>query len=259
MWYSQSIVCLKPSKSVLEYFCISPFQGEGRFQSTYYISVILVYEIVFCSTFYLSLIYTGDVSVHMDNYDTFYFVQQFFRFALGPSLGIILILSLASRSAQLQLLKRMTVLDLKIKTQLGIEPSFCQLNLEFISCCAVIAVYNYGDYVYHGIFDFEHIASQMYKICCRHSVVYVSLYGFYTVYWARAYINRSEYIIDALRGVVAQELISKVIFVHHFGIDKNALRCARIHPGCFWLDAIHDHFNIELPISQITFWCNTHV
>lgn len=207
MWQSQSIVSLKATKLFLKYLCISPFQGNNRSQYTYYFLIFLVYEIVFFITFYLSMIYSGDVHVHMDNYDTFYIVQQLFRFIVGFCFGFGLILALCSRSAQLQLLERLNTLDLKLQSELRVQPSFCPLNIEFISCCVIAAIYHYGEYVYSEKIGFA--PSQIYNICCRHSSVYFTFYGFYTVYWARVYINRSEYVIDALKAMISQNFIAK--------------------------------------------------
>lgn len=94
--------------------------------------------------------------------------------------------------------------------QLRVKPSFRQLNIEFIYCFAIIVLYHYGDYLYfYGNLDLEQMPLQIYKICSRHSTVYFYLYGLFAVYWARAYIKRSEYIIDALRAVTSQKFISK--------------------------------------------------
>lgn len=209
MWLSQSITSLTATKSVLEYLCISPFVGRSRSQFAYYFVVFFMYEIVFVTACYFTQFRSGILNMHMDSYDTFYFVQQMVRFALGPFFGIGLILSLCSRSDQLQLLKRMTALDLKLKSHLGVEPSFRRCNIEFIICCAIIAIYNYGDYFHYGNLNLDEIATFSYYFCYVHSSVYFYFYGFYIVYWTRAYIQRSEYIIDALRVMTSQKFISK--------------------------------------------------
>lgn len=209
MWLSQSIISLKATKSVLEYLCISPFQGRNRSQFAYYFLVFFIYEIVFVTSCYLTQFRSGVLNTHMDNYDTFYFVRQMVRFALGPFFGLGLILSLCSRSDQLQLLQRMTALDLKLKSHLRVEPSFRRCNIEFIFCCAIIAIYNYGDYFHYGKLTLDEIATFSYYFCYIHSSVYFYFYGFYIVYWTRAYIQRSEYIIDALKVMISQKFISK--------------------------------------------------
>lgn len=214
MWHSQSIASTMATRSVLEYFCISPFQERYRFYCTYYISFFLVYGIVFFSSFYLSLIYSGEVFDHAQIYDTFYFVKETKRVIMGPCFCIGIIISLCSRSAQLQLLERMAALDVELKSQLGIEPSFRSLNIEFIVCCLIFAIYDFGSNFYYDDFylpklDFGIIMSQIYYACFILSGVYFYCFGFYTGYWAQAYIKRSEYVIDALKATMSQKFLPK--------------------------------------------------
>lgn len=211
MWHSQSIVSLKATKSILEYFCISPFPEKYWSQWTCYFSFIFVYEIVFFSAFYHSIIQTGDFSTHAHNYDTFYCLHQMRRFVVGTFFCFCIIISLCNRSAQLQLLSRMAALDIKIKSHLRIEPSFRRLNIEFILFCVLVTVYNYGAFVFHvySKFDLNHVTQQIYYFCSTLSEIYFYSYGFYTVYWARAYTYRSGYIIDALKAAMSQRSISK--------------------------------------------------
>lgn len=211
MWHSHCIVSLKIPKSILEHFCISPFEERRQSQCIYYFSFFLLYGIVFFGTFYLSVIYTRDLHIHANDYDTFYFVKQMKRFAMGPCFCFGIILSLCSRAAQLKLQKQLMALDVKLKSHLRIEPSFSRLNFEFCICCVLVAIYNYGNHIYytHRKFDLNHAVEQIYYSCSILSEIYFYCYGFFTIYWARMYINRSEYIIDALKTMTSQKCISK--------------------------------------------------
>lgn len=210
MWHSQSISSLKGTKHILEYLCISPFRGRPSSQCAYYISFVLVYGIVFFATFYHSMIYSGDLNSHMEHYDTFYVARHIKRFSRGPFVCIVIILSMCSRSDQLKLQKRMADLDIKLRSNLGVGPSFRRLNIDFIVCAVFDVVYIYGGlfYLVHSDFDLEYITSHTYYCCTVSAAVYFYLYGLYTIYWARAYVNRSEYIIDALNIATSQEFMS---------------------------------------------------
>lgn len=211
MWHSQSIVSLKATKSIFEYLCISPFQGRNRFQYIYYILVFLVYAILFLSAFYSALIYTDDLRESAENYDTIFILSVILNLAMGPCFGLGIIFSLCSRSAQLKLQNRMSALDIKIKSHLRVEPSFRRLNIEFVTCCVLTAAYFYGDFSYFVYIRFnqEHFVWRIHVFCGTFSAVYFYLYGFYTTYWARVYINRSKCIIDALETATSQKFISK--------------------------------------------------
>lgn len=206
MWHSQSIISLKATKTILEYTCIFPFQ-ENWTQCIYNISIFLLYEILFFGTFYLSMVSTGDIYTHANNYDTLYIVHQIAEFSMGPCFGLGIILSLCSRSDQLKLQKRMATLDIKLKSHLGVEPSFRRLNIEFIMCLTVVTMFYCVDYFYF-VFSLT-IVNHIFFLCCITSAIYFYWYGFYIVYWARAYIHRSDYIIDALKTATSQKCISK--------------------------------------------------
>lgn len=214
MVFSQSIVSLKPTKWMLESMCIAPFQECPRSQYTYYIATFFVYEIVFFSVFYLSLFSSGDVKIHADDYDTFYFIKLIKRSGMGVCFGLSVIFSMCSRSAQLELQKRMTTLDVKLASLLRVETSFCRLNIEFILFCIVIAIFYYGDFLFYlfayaKLTELKHIIYQIYYGGVIHAETFFYVYGFYATYWARAYIKRSEYIVDALRTAMSQKFISK--------------------------------------------------
>lgn len=211
MWLSQSLVSLKASKSILEYSCICPFRERPRFQCTYYILFFLVSIIVFFGSFYYSLIYSGDLRTHMEDYDTFYIARQIKRLTRGLFFCLIIILSMCSRSAQLKLHKQMADLDIKLKSYLGVEPSFCRFNFEFIVTCGLNVVYHYGSISYHifSLLDPKHISWHIYLYCSILILIHFFVYGVYTIYWARAYVYRSEYIIDALKTAISQRFISK--------------------------------------------------
>lgn len=214
MGFSQSIVSLKPIKWMLESMCILPFQESSRSQYAYYIATFLVYEIVFFSVFYLSLFSSGAVKIHADDYDTFYFIKLIKRSGMGACFGLSVIFSMCSRSAQLELQKRMNALDIMLTSVLRVEPSFCRLNIEFILCCIVIAIYYYGDYffylfAYAKLTELSHIIYQIYYGGVIYAETFFYVYGFYATYWARAYLQRSEYIIEALKTALSQKFISK--------------------------------------------------
>lgn len=209
MWCSESIVSLKISKGILEYICISPFHGINRLQVVYYIKLLLVYELVFSSSFYLTFFHSGEAHVHLEKYDAFYVVEQIARFMMGRIFSLGVMYSLCSRSAQLQLQKRIASLDYQLTSQLRVYPSFHRINIHFIVCCVVIAIYHYSDYLLYRIFDVQHIPSVVYYFCCMSATVYFHFYGIYTVYWARAYLDRSEHITTALRDATSQRFISK--------------------------------------------------
>lgn len=211
MWHSQSITSLKATKSLLEYLCISPFKERNWSMYIYCISIVFIHQIVFVGTFYHSMIYTSEFRVRANDYDTFYFVRQMKKFAMGPCFSLGIIFSLCSRSAQLKLQKRLASLDIKLKSHLRVEPSFHRLNIEFITCCVFIIASFYGSLFHfiYGRFDLHIITRHIYYSCSLSSGVYFYLYGLYTVYWARTYTNRSEYIIDALKTMTSQKFISE--------------------------------------------------
>lgn len=211
MWHSQSITSLKATKSILEYLCISPIKERNCAKYIYCISFVLIHQIVFIGTFYHSMIYTSEFRIHANDYDTFYFVRQMKKFAMGPCFSLGVILSMCSRSAQLKLQKRLATLDIKLKSHLRIEPSFRRLNIEFITGWILITAYFYGGlfcFLYNR-FDLNYITRHIYYSCSLFSGVYFYFYGLYTVYWARTYNNRSEYIFNALKTMTSQKFISE--------------------------------------------------
>lgn len=225
MWHSRSIVSIKATRSVLEYFCISPFQGRNRFHCTYYISFFFVYGIAFSISFYLSLIYSREVFDHAKMYDTFYFVKEIKRVLMGPCFCIGIIVSLCSRSAQLQLQERMAALDVELKSQLGIEPSFRRLNIEFVVCCVFVVVYNFGANFYYDDFyipklELGFTMSQIYYGCFIFAGVYFYCFGFYAGYWARVYIKRSEYVLDALKATTSRGFLPKSTLTNSLKLAK---------------------------------------
>lgn len=101
----------------------------------------------------------------------------------------------------------MDVLDMHIKSQLRIDVSFRQMNIEFIIYGVGAAIYNFVYYLFDvGEMGLESI---IYYGCCTISAIYFYVYGIYTVYWARLFINRAEYIIDTLKTAASQKYISK--------------------------------------------------
>lgn len=211
MWHSHPINTLKPTKSVLEFMCISPFRNQEtkRFQVTYYVALLLIFEAVFSSTFYLKFFYSGEALVHMKNYDTIYVAEHMAWFFLGRFYSLGVLLSLCNRSSQQQLMNRLNALDVRLESNLKVKFTFCRLNVEFIIYSVAIAVYYLGSYFLEGIRNEDNLVSWIYYFCCTAAATFYFVYAFYMVYWARVFLNRSDYILHALETVTSQTSISK--------------------------------------------------
>lgn len=208
MWDSQSIVSLKETKSFLEFMCISPFL-TSRFRFIYYVSLLTVYEILFCSSYYFKYFRSGQVHNHLQKLDTVFFTKMMTWVLIGRSLSFGIILSLCSRSAQRQLLERMAALDARVRSQLMVDLSFRQLNTEFVACGIAFIIYDYGFYIFDAFYHARELASLIYQLCVTIGANFFHIYALYTVYWARAFANRAEHIIDALKVAISQRYISK--------------------------------------------------
>lgn len=209
MWHSQSIVSLKSTESILEFMCIAPFQGRNRYEVMHYVSLLLAYEVVFSSTFYLKFIYTGEAYNHAENFDIVYISEHLGWFAVGRIYSLGLILALCNRSAQQELLIRVAALDRRLQFELNVVPSFQQLNVEFIIYSVIITIYHFGNYLSEGIHNDDNLQSFIYYFCITVAANFFYIYALYTVYWARVFINRSEHIIEMFKVELSQIEISK--------------------------------------------------
>lgn len=178
-------------------------------QYIFYISLLLAYEVVFLSTFYLKFFYSGEAQAHLVNFDTIFISEHMSWFLLGRFHSIGILLSWSNRSAQQQLLNRMAALDSRLKSQLQVDLSLRQLNIEFIIYSGLTTIYHYTYYVSEGIIHGDELVSLIYYFCCTSAAVFYYIYALYTVYWARAFVTRAEHILDALRAVTSQTYISK--------------------------------------------------
>lgn len=209
MLHSQSIVSLKATQPCLEYLCILPFQRKSRFEVIYYISVFLVYEIVFSTSFYLKFFHTGEACHHAENYDIIYISEHMGWFLVGRIFSLGLILSLCNRSSHQQLIDRMAALDIRLNAVLSVDLSFRQLNIEFIVYSVTSTVYFFSNYVKEGIYHEDNLQSFIYYFCVTIASNFFYIYALYTVYWARVFVNRAEHIINAFKTEISQPNISK--------------------------------------------------
>lgn len=208
MWHLQPVVSLKASRPFLEFMCIVPFR-INRSQFIYYISLLTVYEILFCSSFYMKFFYSGQVYIHLQKFDTVYFSRMMTWWLLARSFSFGVIISLCSRTAQRQLIERMAALDARVKSQLKVDLSFRKLNVDFLACAIAFTIYDYGFYVFDAIYNAREMATLIYHICVTIGANFFHIYALYTVYWARAFVHRAEHIIDALKVAISQRYISK--------------------------------------------------
>lgn len=209
MWHSQSVVTLKATQSILGFLCISPFQGKNRHEVIYYLSLLIVYEILFSGTFYLKFFYTGEAYTYANNFDIVYITEHLAWFLIGRVYSLGLILSLCNRSAHRQLINRMATLDSRLEPELKIDLSFRRFNIEFIIYSVTITIYHLVEYVRQGIDNDDNMQSMIYYFCITIATIFFYIYALYTVYWARVFLNRSEHIMNAFRVTISQENISK--------------------------------------------------
>lgn len=209
MLHSQSIASIKSTKIILEFFGILPFEEIKCFQWIYYISLLLVFEVLFSTSIYLLYFNGAEAYSEIFNYESIYFhiAEDITWYFLGRFFSFGVLLTLCNRSAHRELIKRMAVLDIHVKSQLRIDVSFCRMNIEFIIFGIGSFLYNF---VYYAVDATEmDLNSVIYYGCCTMSAIYFFVYGVYTVYWARVFTNRAEYIIDALKTATSQKYISK--------------------------------------------------
>lgn len=209
MWHSQSIVSLKATKSILQYICVSPFQGINRSQYIYYFSILVLFEALFMGSFYIKFFYNKEIYIHWDEYDTLYFVEHITWFLMGQCFSIAIILSLCSRSAQQKLIKRVIALDARLESQLKINLSFRRLNIEFIVVSACTTFYMFTYYLVESICNKSNASSLIYNFSITLAADFFCIFSFYTVYWARVFVNRSKHIMDTLKVTISQRHISK--------------------------------------------------
>lgn len=109
MWHSQSINSLKATKSILEFMCISPNRRTNCFQLIYSMSVLIVYEALFSSMFYMKFFYSGEAYIHLRKFDTTYVAEHMVWFMLGRFFSIGILLSLCILSTQQLLIDQVVV------------------------------------------------------------------------------------------------------------------------------------------------------
>lgn len=189
--------------------CVLPFQGKNRYEVIYYISLLIVYEVVFSSTFYLKFFYTGEAYIHAGRFDITYISEHMAWFLIGRVYSFGLILSLCNRSAHRQLMQRLAALDSRLEPELKVDLSYRRLNIEFFIYCAIIITYHFGNYVSEGIRNEDNLQSFIYYFCITIAVIFFYIYALYTVYWARVFVNRAEHIMDAFKVTTSQNHIWK--------------------------------------------------
>lgn len=189
--------------------CISPFQRVNRQEIIYYISILIVYEVVFSSTFYLKFFYTGEANVHVKDFDIIYITEHLAWFVIGRMYSLGLVLSLCNRSAHQQLLNRVAALDIRLDSELRVNLSYFQLNVEFALYCAISTIYHFGDYVSEGIHNEDNLQSLIYYFGVTIAANFFYIYALYTVYWARVFVNRADLIMDAFKVTLSQRHVSK--------------------------------------------------
>lgn len=208
MWQSHSIVSLRATKYFIRFLCVPPFQGIHRSNCAYYILLLLTFEAIFSIAFYMKLFYNGEFKMHWVKYDTVYIVEQMTWFFMGHAYSIAVILSLCSRAAQQELIKQMTVLDIRLESQLKVDLSFRRLNIEFSVLSYGSSLYLLVYYVYKSIYKKLNLQSLVYSFCVSFAANFFYIYAFYTVYWARIFINRAGHIMDAFMVAISQKHIS---------------------------------------------------
>lgn len=209
MWQSQSIVSLKATKYFIRFLCVSPSQGILRSNNAYYILLLLTFEAIFSIAFYMKLFYDGEFNLHWEQYDTFYIVEQITWFFIGHAYSIAVVLSLSSRAAQQELIKQLTVLDIRLESQLKVDLSFRRLNIDFTVLCGGSSLYLLVYYACESIYNKPNMQSLVYNFCVSFAANFFYIYAFYTVYWARVFINRAGHIMDAFLVAISQQHISK--------------------------------------------------
>lgn len=100
-------------------------------------------------------------------------------------------------------------MDSRLTSQLQVDLSFRQLNLEFVAYSVIMIIYHFGDYVSEGIHNEDNLQSLIYYFCVTIASNFFYIYALYTVYWARIFVNRAEHIMDAFRVTISQHHISK--------------------------------------------------
>lgn len=211
MWHSNSIVSLKAIKSILEFMCISPFQKRANHSKfIYYMTLLIVYEITFCTTVYLKFCYSGKLYIHQQRFDTVYFMRHMTWFLQGCLFSFGVIISWSNLSAQELLIERMAALDTRIKSHLKVDLSFRRLNIEFVAYSIAFTIYIFGDYSYDVLYASSNSThSKIYYFCCCIGTNFFYIYALYAVFWARVFLNRSQHIIEALKVATSQRYISK--------------------------------------------------
>lgn len=209
MLQSHSIISLKATKLILEYACILPFQEIKRFQFSYYVTLLLAFEVVFSCSVYLKFFYNGEAYIHIDNYDIFYIAYHLVWFIMGRLFTLSAIISLWNRSSQRELMSQIAALDARITSNLRIELTFHKLNIEFITYSIASTVYEFGYFAVEGVRNKDNWASLTYFFCCTYAVNFHFIYALYMVYWARVFLNRSDHVIDALEAATSQKHVSK--------------------------------------------------
>lgn len=209
MWQSQSIVSLKATKYIIRFICASPFQEIHRSQCIYHILHLFMFEAIFSASFYVKLFYNGEFYIHWEMYDTFYIVEQITWFFIGHAYSLAVIFSLCSRTAQQELIKRMTILDIRLAAELKVDLSFCRLNIEFLVLSVGSSLYLLVYYAIDSIYNEDDLQTLVYNCCVSFASNFFYIYAFYTVYWARVFVNRAGHIIDAFKVAISQKHISK--------------------------------------------------
>lgn len=209
MSLSQPITSLNAAKHILNYLCVLPTDGIKRSQVIYHISLLVVFEVLFWTVCYIKYIYNEEVYIHIQEYDVFYFVEEITWFAIGHSFAFAVAVSLLSRSAQQELIRRMAMLDARLKLQLNVNLSFRRLNIEFIIYSSGTTLYFLVYFLIDSICCEHDSISLIYDLCVIVATDFFYIYAWYCVYWARVFNNRSNYIIDVLRTTVSLKHISK--------------------------------------------------
>lgn len=209
MWHSQSIVTLNATKNILKFICIAPFRDEHHFHFIYYASVLIAFQTIFLTSFYIKLFYLGEIHSHLITYDTFYFVEQITWIVISYGFTGAIWLSMQNHSDQMELLQRMAILDSHLRLQLRVNLSYRRYNIQFIISFLLITVYLTAYFACSTYYYPINIATTIYDFCVTIAAAFLYISAFYTIFWAQAFVNRAEYIIDALKMATSQRHISK--------------------------------------------------
>lgn len=205
MWQSQTNFSLNIIQTFLEIYCIAP--SHRQFFQTFYFWFLIAFEALFNVTIYLKFFYYGGFLEHMT--DTVRTSLRIVFFLQGRLYCFGVLLSACSRSAQQTLFDQMKILDSRLWSHLHIEPSFRRFNIEFVALTIVVTSYFCGYFFYLAMRSRSDVLIILYCFCCLFADHFFTIYLLYMVYWARVFLNRSEYVIEALRVLFMAEYVSK--------------------------------------------------